>query len=53
MIPITVQMAPPTRSEAAMMQMLQQMMAEREAERVDRQANLAALQQIAQGNQGH
>ncbi|KAK1602977.1 hypothetical protein QYE76_018470 [Lolium multiflorum] len=36
-----------------MMQMLQQMMTEREAERVDRQANLAALQQLAHGNQGH
>ncbi|KAK1646011.1 hypothetical protein QYE76_063816 [Lolium multiflorum] len=33
--------------------MLQQMMTEREAERADWQANLAALQQIAQGNQGH
>ncbi|KAK1693897.1 hypothetical protein QYE76_010594 [Lolium multiflorum] len=29
------------------------MMADREAERAERQANLAALQQIAQNNQGH
>ncbi|KAK1661253.1 hypothetical protein QYE76_049412 [Lolium multiflorum] len=36
-----------------MMQMLQMMMADREAERAERQANIAALQQIAQNNQGH
>ncbi|KAK1660610.1 hypothetical protein QYE76_048769 [Lolium multiflorum] len=36
-----------------MMQLLQTMMADREAERAERQANLAALQQIAQNNQGH
>ncbi|KAM0878313.1 hypothetical protein ACQ4PT_034962 [Festuca glaucescens] len=48
-------MAPPTRStnQDAMMQMLQMMMADREAERAERQANIAALQQIAQNNQGH
>ena len=33
--------------------MLQMMMADREVERAERQANLAALQQIAQNNQGH
>ncbi|KAK1661366.1 hypothetical protein QYE76_049525 [Lolium multiflorum] len=36
-----------------MIQLLQTMMADREAERAERQANLAALQQIAQNNQGH
>ncbi|KAK1615264.1 hypothetical protein QYE76_020781 [Lolium multiflorum] len=36
-----------------MMQMLQMMMEDREATRAERQANLAALQQIAQNNQGH
>ncbi|KAK1628283.1 hypothetical protein QYE76_002598 [Lolium multiflorum] len=36
-----------------MMQLLQTMMADREAERAERQANLAALQQLAQNNQGH
>ncbi|KAK1670815.1 hypothetical protein QYE76_058974 [Lolium multiflorum] len=48
-------MAPPTRStnQDAMLQMLQMMMADREAERAERQANIAALQQIAQNNQGH
>ena len=35
------------------MQLLQTMMADREAERAERQANIAALQQIAQNNQGH
>ncbi|KAK1645702.1 hypothetical protein QYE76_063507 [Lolium multiflorum] len=40
-------------TQEAMLQMLQQMLADREAERAERQANLAALQQIAQGNQGH
>jgi hypothetical protein len=46
MIYIPVQMAPPTRNmtQEAMMQMLQQMMADREAERAERQANIAALQ---------
>ncbi|KAK1666243.1 hypothetical protein QYE76_054402 [Lolium multiflorum] len=50
-----VPMAPPTRSNTqdAMMQMLQTMMADREVERAERQANIAALQQIAQNNQGH
>ncbi|KAK1610853.1 hypothetical protein QYE76_034526 [Lolium multiflorum] len=48
-------MAPPTRStnQDAMMQMIQMRMADREAERAERQANIAALQQIAQNNQGH
>ncbi|KAK1693754.1 hypothetical protein QYE76_010451 [Lolium multiflorum] len=36
-----------------MMQMLEMMMADREAERAERQANIAALQQIAQNNNGH
>jgi sugar (pentulose or hexulose) kinase len=36
-----------------MMQMLQMMMADREAKRAERQADIAALQQIAQNNQGH
>ncbi|KAK1683087.1 hypothetical protein QYE76_043935 [Lolium multiflorum] len=36
-----------------MMQLLQTLMADREAERAERQANIAALQQIAQNNQGH
>ncbi|KAK1627025.1 hypothetical protein QYE76_001340 [Lolium multiflorum] len=36
-----------------MMQLLQTMMADREAERAERQANLAALQQLARNNQGH
>jgi hypothetical protein len=55
MIYIPIQMSPPTRNmtQEALMQMLQQMMADREAERAERQANIAALQQIAQGNQGH
>ncbi|KAK1627658.1 hypothetical protein QYE76_001973 [Lolium multiflorum] len=36
-----------------MMQMLQMLMADREAERAERQANIAAMQLIAQNNQGH
>ncbi|KAK1607890.1 hypothetical protein QYE76_031563 [Lolium multiflorum] len=36
-----------------MMQMLQMMMADREAGRAEKQANIAALQQIANNNQGH
>ncbi|KAK1633194.1 hypothetical protein QYE76_007509 [Lolium multiflorum] len=40
-------------TQEAMLQMLQQMLADREVERAERQANLAALQQLAQGNQGH
>jgi hypothetical protein len=40
-------------TQEAMLQMLQQMLADREVERAEWQANLAALQQIAQGNQGH
>ncbi|KAK1610285.1 hypothetical protein QYE76_033958 [Lolium multiflorum] len=52
---IPIDMAPPTRNatQDAMMQLLQTMMADREAERAERQANLAALQQLAQNNQGH
>jgi hypothetical protein len=48
-------MAPPTRNNNpdALMQMLQMMVADREVERAERQANLAILQQIAQNNQGH
>jgi hypothetical protein len=44
-----VQMAPPTRNATpdAMIQLLQTMMADREVKRAERQANLAALQQIA------
>jgi hypothetical protein len=53
MIYLTLQMAPPTRNshQDAMLQILQMMVADREAERVERQANLAVLQQIAQNNQ--
>ncbi|KAK1628093.1 hypothetical protein QYE76_002408 [Lolium multiflorum] len=49
------EMAPPNRgaNQDAMMQLLQTLMADREAERAERQANIAALQQIAQNNQGH
>ncbi|KAK1606623.1 hypothetical protein QYE76_030296 [Lolium multiflorum] len=36
-----------------MLQMLEMMMADREAERAERQANIAALQQLAQNNNGH
>ncbi|KAK1596493.1 hypothetical protein QYE76_018977 [Lolium multiflorum] len=36
-----------------MMQLLQTLMADREDERAERQANIAALQQIANKNQGH
>ncbi|KAK1620875.1 hypothetical protein QYE76_026392 [Lolium multiflorum] len=36
-----------------MMQLLQTLMADRENERAERQANLAALHQLAQNNQGH
>ncbi|KAK1683166.1 hypothetical protein QYE76_044014 [Lolium multiflorum] len=36
-----------------MMQLLQTLLADRENERAERQANIAALQQIAQNNQGH
>ncbi|KAK1686665.1 hypothetical protein QYE76_047513 [Lolium multiflorum] len=48
-------MAPPTRNanQDAMMQMLEMMIADQEAERAERQANIAALQQIAQNNTGH
>ncbi|KAK1608145.1 hypothetical protein QYE76_031818 [Lolium multiflorum] len=48
-------MAPPTRgaNQDALMQMLQILMADREAERAERQANITALQQLVQNNQGH
>ncbi|KAK1609758.1 hypothetical protein QYE76_033431 [Lolium multiflorum] len=48
-------MAPPNRNanQDAMMQLLQTLMTDREDQRAERQANLAALQQIAQNNQGH
>ncbi|KAK1664038.1 hypothetical protein QYE76_052197 [Lolium multiflorum] len=47
-------MEPPGRaSQDAMMQLLQTLMADRGAERAERQANIAALQQISQNNQGH
>ncbi|KAK1663192.1 hypothetical protein QYE76_051351 [Lolium multiflorum] len=36
-----------------MMQLLQTLMTDREDQRAERQANIAALQQIAQNNQGH
>ncbi|KAK1627764.1 hypothetical protein QYE76_002079 [Lolium multiflorum] len=36
-----------------MMQMLQTMLEDRQAEQAERQANLAALQQLAQNNNGH
>jgi hypothetical protein len=55
MIYLPGQMAPPTRnnSQDLLMQMLQMMKADREVERAERQANLAVLQQIAEGNHGH
>ncbi|KAK1619189.1 hypothetical protein QYE76_024706 [Lolium multiflorum] len=48
-------MAPPNRNanQDALVQMLQLMMEDREAERAERQANITALQQLAQNNQGH
>ncbi|KAK1647907.1 hypothetical protein QYE76_065712 [Lolium multiflorum] len=46
-----VGMAPPNRNQDAMLQLLQTLLADREDERAERQANIAALQQIA--NQGH
>jgi hypothetical protein len=51
MIYLSVQMAPPNRNQDAMLQLLQTLLADREDERAERQANIAALQQIA--NQGH
>ena len=69
MIYLNVQMAPPTRnnpdgsgsSQDPMLQILQMLVADREAGRAAQEANLAALQQIAQmaqnnqgnGNQDH
>ncbi|KAK1602721.1 hypothetical protein QYE76_008202 [Lolium multiflorum] len=51
----TYVMAPPNRNanKDALVQMLQLMMEDREAERAERQANITALQQLAQNNQGH
>ena len=49
-------MAPPTRNQDPMQQILQMLVADREVERAERQANLATLQQIAQmahNNQGN
>ena len=64
MIYLIVQMAPPTRnnpdgsgsSQDPMLQILQMLVADREANRTERQANIAAMQQIAQmanNNQGN
>ena len=63
MIYLNVQMASPTRGNTGssstqdpVLQLLQTMMAEREEGRAERQANLAAMQQIAQmanNNQGN
>ena len=63
MIYLIVQMAPPTRgntgsssSQDPMLQILQMLVADREAGRAERQANIAAMHQIAQmanNNQGH
>ena len=63
MIYLNVQMAPPVRnntgsssSQDPMLQILQMLVADREAGRTERQANLATLQQIAQmayNNQGN
>src|SRR5215213_4267046 len=55
MIHISVQMANSNRNANpdALTQILQQMLAEREVDRTERQANLAVLQQLAQNNQGH
>ena len=54
MIYLNVQMAPPIRnntgsssSQDPMLQILQMLVADREAGRTERQANLATLQQIA------
>ncbi|KAK1646336.1 hypothetical protein QYE76_064141 [Lolium multiflorum] len=48
-------MAPPNRNANpdALTQILQQMLADREVDRTERQAHLAVLQQLAQNNQGH
>ncbi|KAK1679076.1 hypothetical protein QYE76_039924 [Lolium multiflorum] len=48
---VPIDMAPPNRTNDAMMQLLQTLLADRETERAERQANLNALQNIA--NQGH
>jgi hypothetical protein len=46
-------MAPPNRTNDAMMQLLQTLLADRETERAERQANIIALQNIAQGHGNH
>ena len=56
MIYLIVQMAPPTRgnpdgsgsSQDPMLQILQMLVADREADRTERQDNIAAMHQIAQ-----
>src|SRR4051812_3835712 len=56
MIPLNIQMAPPSRnnpdgsnsSQYPMLQILQLLVSDKEAERAERQANMATLQQIAQ-----
>ncbi|KAK1616001.1 hypothetical protein QYE76_021518 [Lolium multiflorum] len=49
---VPIDMAPPNRNNNdAMMQLLQTLLADKETERVERQANIAALQNLA--NQGH
>src|SRR3954451_24570429 len=64
MIYLNIQMAPPTRGNTGgscsaqdpMLQILHLLVSDREAERAERQANLATLQQIAQmahNNQGN
>ena len=56
MIYLNVQMAPPTRNQDPMQQILQMLVADREVDRAERQANLATLHQIPQmanNNQGH
>ncbi|KAK1605885.1 hypothetical protein QYE76_029558 [Lolium multiflorum] len=52
---IRIDMGPPTRNnnQDAMLQLLQTLMADREAETAERQANISALQQIAHNNQCH
>ncbi|KAK1697743.1 hypothetical protein QYE76_014440 [Lolium multiflorum] len=47
---VPIDMAPPNRTNDAMMQLLQTLLADRETERAERQANIVALQNIA--NQG-
>src|SRR5215217_6120556 len=53
MIYLPVQMAHRNANSDAMMQLLQTLMADRETDRAERQASLAALQQLANNQQGH